>query len=73
MRQSIRIDKCCAKDPGFPIDVVFRGKVADFVAAYLGHAIWHQMEGKGINFEGDRCLAREAAALLRLDKIIGHD
>jgi len=31
------------------------------------------MEGKGINFEGDRCLAREAAALLRLDKVIGHD
>ena len=28
----------CVKDPGYPVDVVLRGKIADFVAVYLGHA-----------------------------------
>jgi hypothetical protein len=49
----------CAKDPGFPIDIVFRGKVADFVAVYLGHATWHEMQGKAIDIKGDRGLARQ--------------
>jgi DNA-binding HxlR family transcriptional regulator len=63
----------CAKDPGFPIDLVFRGKIADFVAVYLGHAIWRDVESKAIIVEGDRDLARNAPGWLRLDKVVGRD
>lgn len=63
----------CAKDPGFPIDLVFRGKIADFVAVYLGHAMWRDMEGKTIIVEGDRTLAQQAPGWLRLDKVVGRD
>lgn len=30
----------CVKNPGFAVDLVFRGKIADFVKVYLGHALW---------------------------------
>lgn len=63
----------CVKDPGFPVDLVFRGKIADFVAVCLGHAMWREMEGKAIIVEGDRELARQAPVWLRLDKVIGRD
>jgi DNA-binding HxlR family transcriptional regulator len=63
----------CAKDPGHPVDLVFRGKIADFVAVYLGHALWRDAEGKTITVEGDRELARQAPEWIRLDKIVGRD
>jgi DNA-binding HxlR family transcriptional regulator len=63
----------CAKDPGFPVDLVFRGKIADFVSVFLGHAMWREVEGKVITVEGDRDLARRAPAWLRLDKVLGRD
>ena len=63
----------CAKDPGYPIDLVFRGNIADFVAVYLGHAAWRDMHGKAITVEGDRELAREAPSWIRLDKVVGRD
>jgi DNA-binding HxlR family transcriptional regulator len=63
----------CFKDPGFPVDVVFRGKVADFVGVYLGHAVWHDVVGSKIAVEGDRELAREAPSWIRLDKVVGKD
>ncbi len=56
----------CVKDPGFPIDLIFRGKIADFVAVYLGHAIWHGVEGKTLSIEGDPQLARRLPTWLRL-------
>jgi len=37
----------CAKDPGFAVDLVMRGRIADFVAVYLGHARWRDLAGKG--------------------------
>lgn len=63
----------CVKDPGFPSDLVFRGKIADFVAVYLGHARWRDVKGKAITIEGDRDLARQAPAWIRLDKVVGRD
>jgi HxlR-like helix-turn-helix protein len=63
----------CAKDPGFPVDLVFRGKLTDFIAVYLGHADWREMQGKMINIEGDRGLARHAVDWLYLNKTVGRD
>src|ERR1041385_8494928 len=50
----------CAKDPGFGVDLVFRGKIADFVKVYLGHVLWREAFGKTITIEGSRDLARQA-------------
>lgn len=63
----------CVKDPGFPIDLVFRGKIADFVAVYLGHMMWRDVVSKAIIVEGDEDLARRAPGWLRLDKVVGRD
>jgi DNA-binding HxlR family transcriptional regulator len=63
----------CAKDPGYPVDIVFRGKIADFVAVYLGHATWREMVGKALSIEGDRSLVRQLPAWIRLDKVVGRD
>jgi hypothetical protein len=63
----------CAKDPGFPVDLVFRGNIADFVAVYLGHAAWRDKSGKALSIEGDRHLAQQLPAWLRLDQVVGRD
>jgi hypothetical protein len=63
----------CAKDPGFPVDLVFRGNIADFVAVYLGHAAWRNMSGKALTIEGDRHLAQLLPGWLRLDQVVGRD
>lgn len=63
----------CAKDPGFPVDLIFRGHVADFVAVYLGHALWRDKSGKALTIEGDRRLAQQLPSWLRLDQVVGRD
>jgi DNA-binding HxlR family transcriptional regulator len=63
----------CVKDPGFAVDLIFRGKIADFVKVYLGHALWRDMEGKALMVEGDRELAKKAPRWIRLDKVVGRD
>lgn len=63
----------CVKDPGFEVDLVFRGNIADFVKVYLGHALWRDLEGKALTVEGDRELAKHAASWIRLDKVVGRD
>ena len=63
----------CLKDPGYQIDLVFRGNIADFVKVYLGHAPWQDVIGKRITIEGDAKLAQQAPAWIRLDKIVGRD
>lgn len=63
----------CAKDPGFQVDLLFRGNIADFVAVYLGHAMWRDVAGKALAIEGDRQLSKQLPAWLRLDKVIGRD
>ena len=63
----------CAKDPGHPVDVIFRGKIADFVAVYLGHALWRDMVGKALFIEGDQKLAQSLPGWIRLDKVVGRD
>jgi hypothetical protein len=63
----------CLKDPGFPVDVTCRGNIADFVSVYLGHAVWRDVIGKAISIEGDREIARQLPAWLRLDKVPGRD
>jgi DNA-binding HxlR family transcriptional regulator len=63
----------CAKDPGHPVDVIFRGKIADFVSVYLGHALWRDMVGKVLSIEGDRSLIHSLPGWIRLDKVVGQD
>lgn len=63
----------CAKDPGFPVDLVFRGKIIDFVQVYLGHAHWRDMRRKALIVEGDRKLAKLVPSWIRLDKVVGRD
>lgn len=63
----------CMKDPGFPVDAVLRGNIADFVAVYLGHTPWHSAAGKAVSIEGDAQTAKQIPAWLRLDKIVGRD
>ena len=43
----------CVKDPGFTVDAVFRGNIADFVAVYLGHVPWRSMAGTALLIEAD--------------------
>jgi DNA-binding HxlR family transcriptional regulator len=63
----------CLKDPGFAVDLICRGNIADFVAVYLGHAAWRDAAGRTISVEGDRQMARQLPAWLRLDKVPGRD
>jgi DNA-binding HxlR family transcriptional regulator len=63
----------CVKDPGFVVDLIFRGKIADFVKVYLGHSPWRDMAGKSLTIEGDRKLARQVPTWIRLDKVVGRD
>lgn len=63
----------CLKDPGYDIDLVFRGNIADFVKVYLGHVPWRAAVGKCITVEGDTSLAKRVPSWIRLDKIVGRD
>jgi hypothetical protein len=56
----------CLKDPGFAVDLICPGNIADFVAIYLGHAVWRDVAEKAISIEGDRQMARH-------DKVPGRD
>ncbi len=63
----------CLKDPGFDIDLVFRGRIADFVEVYLGYALWKDVAGRRITIEGDAELAKAVPGWIRLDKVVGRD
>jgi hypothetical protein len=63
----------CVKNPGFTVDAVFRGNIADFVAVYLGHVSWRSMAGKALSIEADHQTAGQLPAWLRLDKVLGRD
>jgi DNA-binding HxlR family transcriptional regulator len=63
----------CTKDPGFPVDLTFSGKVQDFVALYLGYVEWHDVVRTTLRIEGDRQLAKQLPIWLRLDKVYGRD
>jgi DNA-binding HxlR family transcriptional regulator len=63
----------CAKDPGFDVDLTFKGPIADFIAVHLGHAMWRDLGGKSLLIEGDSRLARKLPAWLRLDKVVSKD
>jgi len=63
----------CVKDPGYPVDVVLHGKIADFVSVYLGHALWRDLVGKKLFIKGDRDLVRSLPGWIRLDKVVGRD
>jgi len=63
----------CAKDPGFEVDLIVRGNIADFVAVYLGHSRWCDLAGRSLVIEGDGDLARCLPAWLKLDKRVGRD
>jgi DNA-binding HxlR family transcriptional regulator len=63
----------CVKDPGFPVDVVFRGGITDFVRIYLGHAQWRDVRGRAITVEGAREIVRRCPGWIRLDQVVGRD
>ena len=63
----------CVKDPGYPVDVTLRGKIADFVAVYLGHASWRDMVGKKLFIKGEKDLVRSLPGWIKLDKVVGRD
>ena len=63
----------CVKDPGFPLDLTVRGKIAVFVAIYLGHTKWQDAIGKELSVEGDRRMVRLLPVWLQLDKVLGRD
>lgn len=58
----------CVKDPGYHVDLVFSGNIADFVAVYCGHASWHDIGGKTLLIDGDDSLARQLPIWLELDQ-----
>jgi DNA-binding HxlR family transcriptional regulator len=58
----------CAKDPGFEVDLIARGKIADFVKVYLGQARWQDLEGTALTVEGNRALARQLLVALPSDQ-----
>jgi hypothetical protein len=64
---------CASKDPGFAVDRICPGNIADFVAIYLGHAVWRDVAEKAISIEGDRQMARQLPTWLRLDKVPGRN
>jgi DNA-binding HxlR family transcriptional regulator len=59
----------CIKDPGFAVDLTLRGQIRDWVAIYLGQAIWSDFARTAFQMEGDREIARKLPAWLRLDTI----
>jgi DNA-binding HxlR family transcriptional regulator len=63
----------CVKNPGHDVDLVFRGKIADFVAVYCGHVPWPEMAGKTLKIEGEQELARQLPAWLKLDLVPERD
>jgi DNA-binding HxlR family transcriptional regulator len=58
----------CVKDPGYQVDLVFSGNIADFVAVYCGHATWNDLGGKALLIAGDDSLARALPVWLELDQ-----
>ena len=63
----------CLKDPGFAVDLIFRGNVRDLVAVCLGHVEWRDVADTALRIEGDRRLAKQLPGWHRLDKIVGRD
>ena len=63
----------CGKDHDFSVDLICRGRIADFVAVHLGHVRWSDVAAKALTIEGDRKLARQLPIWLRLDKVVGRD
>jgi DNA-binding HxlR family transcriptional regulator len=63
----------CVKDPGYEVDLVFRGNIADFVSVYCGHVMWRDVAGKAFLIEGQHCLAHQLAGWLRLDMVPDRD
>jgi hypothetical protein len=53
----------CLKDPGFVIDLIFRGNVRDLVAVCLGHVEWRDVAENVIADRG-RPQARKTASRL---------
>jgi DNA-binding HxlR family transcriptional regulator len=63
----------CAKDPGYPIDLLVRCSITDIVSVFVGTTPWQSAFKESIRVEGDARLARALPKLLRLDKVPGRD
>ena len=61
----------CVRDEGFEVDLVFRGSIANAVAAYCGHRPWHELAGSHLRIEGRARLARQLPVWLGLEARTG--
>jgi DNA-binding HxlR family transcriptional regulator len=57
----------CMKDPGFAVDLTFRGNIRDYVEVYLGHTKWRDVAGTTLKFDGDQRIARAFAIWLQFE------
>src|SRR6476620_10786673 len=58
------------KDGGFEVDLLFRGAISEFVAVYLGRALWRERAGKALLIQGDPQSARRLPAWSRRDEVV---
>jgi DNA-binding HxlR family transcriptional regulator len=61
----------CMKDPGFAVDLTFRGNIRDYVEVYLGHRNWRDAAGTALQFDGDQRIARAFPIWLRFERVSG--
>jgi DNA-binding HxlR family transcriptional regulator len=63
----------CMKDPGFAVDLTFRGNIRDYVEVYLGHTKWCDVAGTALKFDGDQRIARAFAIWLQFETVSERD
>ena len=63
----------CTKDPGHPIDLVVRAKLATLVEVFLGNISWQDALAADLSIDGEPTYVRQLPGWLRLDKLLGRD
>ncbi len=63
----------CAKDPGYPVDLIASGSIAAFVEVFVGNTPWNKAVGGALAVKGDGRLAKQLPRWLRLDQMLGRD
>ena len=59
----------CLKDPGFPVDLILRGDIRDWVALCVGHAKWRDFAGSKLRWEGYAATAAGFACWMGFDAV----
>ena len=63
----------CMKDPGFAVDLIFRGNIRDYVEVYLGHMKWRDAAGSALQLDGDPQIARAFPVWLGFETANGRN